>query len=86
MYYIGYYLQLVSSCPFSAPMCPLAGWLTVCLAGGCPPKTLNPNPNLEATICCSFFLKTTFSFWAMGDFLVVFGELGGDADTHAIAA
>jgi hypothetical protein len=71
-------------------MCPLAGWLTVCLAGGCPPKTLNPNPNLEATMCCSLFLKRTLLFWAMGDFLgvfyVVFGELGGDADTHAIAA
>lgn len=69
MYYIGYYLQLVSSCPFATPMCPLAGWLTVCLAGGCPPKTLNPNPNLEATMCCSLFLQRTFLFWAMGDFL-----------------
>jgi hypothetical protein len=55
----------------------------------CPPKTLNPNPNLEATMFCSLSLKRTVLFWAMGDFLgiyVVFGELGGDADTHAIAA
>ncbi len=68
---------VVSSCPLATPMCPLGGWLMVCLAGGCPLKTLNPNPNLEAIMCCSLSLRRTRSFWAMGDFLGILCSLRG---------